>query len=131
MASYDQPEMVRELMWVERPSGLHLSQSSTPGGRSALALDDDNALVTQAVLFPADNALPAEGVVKVAAVVGAVGIAVGIIAVKARPHIKARFNDLKSKLNGKSEGTVEVAAQEDGAEQSDAVGAVRGEGVRA
>ncbi|MET8538148.1 hypothetical protein ABZV67_42195 [Streptomyces sp. NPDC005065] len=114
MASDDLPGMVRDLMWVVRPSETHLSQSSTPGGSSALARDDDNALVTQAVLFPAEN------VIKVVAAAGVtVGIVVGIVAVKATPHVKNRFNDLKSKLNRKPEDTVEAAAQEARPEQSD------------
>ncbi|MBL3670569.1 hypothetical protein JL475_32280 [Streptomyces sp. M2CJ-2] len=45
------------------------------------------------------------------AAVGAAGIAVGIVAAKATPHVKNRFNDLKSKLNRKSEDTVEATAQ--------------------
>jgi hypothetical protein len=46
-------------------------------------------------------------VIKVVAAVGAAGI----VAAKATPHVKKRFNDLKSKLNRKSEDTVEVTAQ--------------------
>lgn len=42
--------------------------------------------------------------------VAAVGAAV-IVAAKATPHVKKRFNDLKSKLNRKSEDTVEATAQ--------------------
>jgi hypothetical protein len=49
--------------------------------------DDGKALVTHAVLFPAEN------VIKVVAAVGAAGI----VAAKATPHVKNRFNDLKSK----------------------------------
>lgn len=50
---------------------------------------------------------PAENVIKVVAAVGAVRI----VAAKATPHVKNRFNDLKSKLNLKSEDTVEAATQ--------------------
>ncbi|AZS75686.1 hypothetical protein DDE74_36595 [Streptomyces lydicus] len=114
MASVDLSGMVRNLMWVARPPETHLSKSSTPGGSSALARDDDNALVTHAVLFPAED------VIKVAAAVGiTVGIGVGIAAAKATPHVKNRFNDLKSKLNRKSEDAVEAAAQEARPEQPD------------
>lgn len=98
-------------MWVERPAETHLSQSSTPGGSSSLARDDDNALVTHAVLFPAEDT--AEDIIKlVAATAVTVGIVVGGIAVKAAPLVKNRFNDLKAKLNRKSEDTVEAAVQE-------------------
>lgn len=105
MASVDLPGTVRDLMWVVRPAETHLSQSSTPGGSSALVRDDDKTLVTHAVLFPAEN------VIKVVAAVGAAGIAVGVVAAKATPHVKNRFNDLKSKLNRKSEDTVEATAR--------------------
>lgn len=101
MASVDLPGTVRDLMWVVRPAETHLSQSSTPGGSSALVRDDDKVLVTHAVLFPAEN------VIKVVAAVGAAGI----VAAKATPHVKNRFNDLKPKLNRKSEDTVEATAQ--------------------
>ncbi|MGW6735905.1 hypothetical protein [Streptomyces sp. NPDC055013] len=35
----------------------------------------------------------------------------GIVAAQATPHVKNRFNDLKPKLNRKSEDTVEATAQ--------------------
>ncbi|MEU0478346.1 hypothetical protein ABZ260_04060 [Streptosporangium sp. NPDC006013] len=114
MASDDLLGTVWELMWVVRPSGTHLSRSSTPGGSNPLVRDDDNTLVAQAVLFPADKAIKAG-----AAVCVLVGIVVGIVATKATPHVKNRFNDIKSKLNLKSEGSVEAAAQEARPEQSD------------
>jgi hypothetical protein len=117
VASDDLPGTVRELMVVEYPSGTHLSQSRTSGGISPLARDDDNALVTHAVLFPTDDdTTEAAGV---AAAWVTVGIAVGIVAVKAAPRVKRGFKDLKSRLNRKSEGTVEDAVQEATSEQSD------------
>lgn len=44
-------DSIWELMLTKRPSGTHFSQSSTPGGKSPLARDDDNTLNTHAVLF--------------------------------------------------------------------------------
>ncbi|WP_331755813.1 hypothetical protein [Streptomyces sp. NBC_01643] len=109
MASDDPSEKkIRDLMWVERPAETHLSQSSTPGGSSSLARDDDNALVTHAVLFPAEDIIKL--VAATAATAAAVGIVVGAAAVKAAPRVKNRFNDLKSKLNRKSQDTVQEAA---------------------
>ncbi|MFE2181365.1 hypothetical protein [Streptomyces sp. NPDC059455] len=118
MASDDLLGMIRDLMVVERPAGTHLSQSSTPGGSSALVRNDDNALVTQAVLYPADDelgAVRAAGIrvgVAVGVTVGiAATVAVGAVAVKVVPHVKNKFNDLKSKLNRVPEDTVEAADQ--------------------
>ncbi|MGW6584455.1 hypothetical protein [Streptomyces globisporus] len=109
----DSPDVIRDLMFVERPAGTRLSQSSTPGGNSALARDDDNSLVTHAVLFDA-NAFTSEEMVKIvvttAAVVGAVGIAVGAAATKAGPQIKSKFGDLKSRLRLKAGDVVVEAA---------------------
>ncbi|MFF4235943.1 hypothetical protein ACFYYL_08780 [Actinomadura geliboluensis] len=111
MASVVWHGKIWNLMWVARPSGTHLSQSrSTPGGSSTLSRDDDNRLVTHADLLPANKALMVG-----AAVVLSAGIAVGVIAA---PHVKSRFNDIKSKLNGKPEDSAE-AAQEARPEQSD------------
>ncbi|WP_329453665.1 hypothetical protein OG894_44925 (plasmid) [Streptomyces sp. NBC_01724] len=63
------------------------------------------------MLFPAEDT--AEDIIKlVAATAVTVGIVVGGIAVKAAPLVKNRFNDLKAKLNRKSEDTVEAAVQE-------------------
>lgn len=76
--------------------------------------DDDNALVTQVVLFPAESA-PKVG----AAVWVTVGIVAGVVATKAAPHVKNRFNDLRSKLSRKSEDSVEAAAQGARPEQCD------------
>ncbi|MFC6881453.1 MULTISPECIES: hypothetical protein [Actinomadura] len=106
MASDDLLGTVRRLMWAEYPSGTHLSQSSTPGGSSALARNDVDTLVTHAALFPAENAIKAG-----AAVCVSVGIVVGIVAVKATPRAKKRFNDLKPKRNHRPQGNVEAATQ--------------------
>ncbi|MFD3423746.1 hypothetical protein [Streptomyces decoyicus] len=126
MASDDLLGMIRDLMVVERPAGTHLSQSSTPGGNSALVRNDDNMLVTQAVLYPADDELEAAeaaGVkrgVKVGVAVGVTAtVVVGAVVMKAMPHVKNRFNDLKSKLNRKPDGTVEATAQGARTEQCD------------
>lgn len=95
---------------VERPAGTHLSRSSTPGGYSTLARNDDNELDTHAVLFPAEN------VIKVAV---AAGIVVGLAAAKVAPYVKNGFHDLTSKLSRKAEGAVEGAVQEAEPEQFD------------
>ncbi|MFE0654401.1 hypothetical protein ACFVZH_38300 [Streptomyces sp. NPDC059534] len=131
--SVDLVEMIRELMLVVRPAGTHLSQSSTPGGSSALVRDDDNVLVTHSVLYPADDELAAataaataEGVkagvamgIKVGIAVGvAVSATVGIVALNATPHVKTRFNDLKSKLKRKPQDPVD-RPDEAGPEQPD------------
>ncbi|KQV03388.1 hypothetical protein ASE03_31025 [Kitasatospora sp. Root187] len=106
--------MIRRLMFVEHPIGTHLSESSTPGGKSPLARNDDNGLVTQAVLYAADNEI------KLAVgLIFAAGVGVTLAGVKAAPHVKSKFNDLKSKLSRKSEEAVGVAAQESNLEQSD------------
>ncbi|MED7929238.1 hypothetical protein SMD20_33685 [Nonomuraea sp. LP-02] len=127
MASGDLPGMIWELMLVARPIETHLSQSSIPGGSSPLVRrDDDNGLITQAVLFPADNVIKevAAASVTVGVIAGITvgviaGITVGIVALKATPHVKHRFTDLKSKLNRKSEDTVEAATQKVRPEQPD------------
>ncbi len=52
----DEPDIIREKMWVERPAGTHLSQAGKPGGFSTLARDDDtNELETHATLYPVDD----------------------------------------------------------------------------
>jgi hypothetical protein len=106
--------MIRDLMVVERPTGTHLSQSSTPGGNSALVRNDDNTLVTHALLYPADDELKAAKTagIKLGIAVGvAATVAVGAVDVRALPHVKSRFNDLKSKLNHKQEDAAETADQ--------------------
>lgn len=112
---------------VEYPSTTRLSQSSTPGGRSSLARNDENGLTTHAVLFPADDEVDrirAEGVragytdgAQVGLAVGvAVGAVVTLLALKAAPHVKSRFADLRAKLGWKAEVAVEVLPGEAGAE---------------
>lgn len=87
------------LMLVKRPSDTHLSESSTPSGKSALTRDDDNTLVTQAVLFPGDKA--ALGILSA-------GVVLGVVAVKAAPHVKSGLISLKSKLSRRTEETADV-----------------------
>lgn len=48
---FNRGDSIWELMLTKRPSDTHFSKSSTPGGESPLARDDDNTLVTHAVLF--------------------------------------------------------------------------------
>ncbi|MFE1230249.1 hypothetical protein [Streptomyces sp. NPDC058745] len=97
---------VPNLRVVEYPDGTHLSRSSTPGGESALVRDEDNALVTHADLFPAGNEVKAIKVAYFA--VGAIAsAAVCLGAVKAAPHVKSKFNDLKARLSRKSDDATE------------------------
>ncbi len=115
--------MTQQLMLVEYPSTMRLSQSSTPGGRSSLARNEENDLKTHAVLFPADaeiDRIRAEGVQdgyadgsQVGLVVGAaVGVAVTYLALKAAPHVKNRFVEFKAKLGRKPEIAVETLPEE-------------------
>ncbi|MBY8844606.1 hypothetical protein [Streptomyces sp. SP2-10] len=90
-----------ELMLVQRPSDTHLSQSSTPGGKSPLARDDDNTLVTQAVLFSGNKA--------VLGILSA-GVVMGAAAVKAAPHVKSGLISLKSKLSRRAKEAADVEA---------------------
>ncbi|MFJ5646313.1 hypothetical protein [Streptomyces sp. NPDC093223] len=122
MAYDDETGTIRDVFAVERPVGTSLSDSSIPGGISALLRDAANALAGHAVLYPADAELDEiraeareegrqEGVAKgvvigVAATVVAAGL--GVVAVKAAPQIKNRLNGLRSKLNRKPEGTAET-----------------------
>ena len=85
-----------ELMLAKRPSDTHLSQSSIPGGQSPLARDDDNTLVTHAVLFDGNTAIL--GLLSA-------GIVAGVAAVKAAPHVKSGLISLKSKLRRREETT--------------------------
>ncbi|MFI5966961.1 hypothetical protein ACIA8J_32995 [Streptomyces asoensis] len=90
-----------ELMLVKHPSDTHLSQSSTPGGKSPLARDDDNTLNTHAVLFDGT---------KTALVILGAGVALGAAAVKAAPNVKSRLISLKSKLRRQAEETIDAEA---------------------
>ncbi|NUQ99044.1 MAG: hypothetical protein HOY79_21630 [Streptomyces sp.] len=89
-----------ELMLTRRPSDTHFSKSSTPGGESPLARDDDNALVTHAVLFDGT---------KTALVILGAGVALGAAAaVKVTPHVKSGLISLKSKLCRRAEDTTDA-----------------------
>jgi hypothetical protein len=58
MALDEQPEMIREKMWVVRPADTHLSDADG-GGKSALAREDGtNDLVTHATLHPVADEEP-------------------------------------------------------------------------
>ncbi|MFF9477065.1 hypothetical protein ACF1E9_31200 [Streptomyces roseolus] len=121
MAYDEEPGTIRDMFVVERPVGTSLSDSSSPGGISALLRDAANVLAGHAVLYPADAELDdlkaeareegrqegrQEGVVKgvVIGVVATTAVAVlGAVAVTAAPHIKSKFNDFRSKLNRKTE----------------------------
>ncbi|MEU4202880.1 hypothetical protein [Streptomyces sp. NPDC045470] len=96
---FDRGDSNWELMLVQRPTGTHLSQSSTPGGKSPLALDDDNKLVTHAVLFDGT---------KTALVILGAGVALGAAAVKAAPYVKSGLTSLKSKLRRRPEETADI-----------------------
>lgn len=78
-------------MLVQRPSDTHFSESRTSGGKSPLARDDDNRLVTQGVLFNAGTVL-----------LGTLcaGVVIGFVAY---PHIEKRLSDLRSKLSRRAE----------------------------
>ncbi|MFC8408003.1 hypothetical protein ACFUG9_31145 [Streptomyces griseoincarnatus] len=85
-----------ELMLTRRPSNTRFSKSSTPGGESPLARDDDNTLVTHTVLFDGT---------KTALVILGTGVALGAAAMKAVPHVKSGLISLKSKLRHQTEDT--------------------------
>ncbi|KOT46705.1 hypothetical protein ADK41_00300 [Streptomyces caelestis] len=122
MAYDEETGTIRDVFVVERPAGTSLSDSSSPGGISALLRDAANVLAGHAVLYPADAELDEiraeareegrqEGVTKgvvigVAASVAAA--ALGAVAVKTAPHIKSKFNSLRTKLNRKPEDTAET-----------------------
>ncbi|MGW3399957.1 hypothetical protein [Streptomyces hydrogenans] len=124
MAYDEETGTIRDVFVVERPAGTSLSDSSSPGGISALLRDAANVLAGHAVLYPADAELDEiraeareegrqEGVAKgvvigVAATVAAA--ALGVVVVKAAPHIKNKFNGLRSKLNRKPEDTAETGS---------------------
>ncbi|MFF3272213.1 hypothetical protein ACFYWU_14975 [Streptomyces chrestomyceticus] len=119
MANDEETGTIRDVFVVERPAGTNLSDSSSPGGISALLRDAANVLAGHAVLYPADAELDeiraeareegrregvANGVV-IGVAATAVAAALGAVAVKAAPHIKSKLNGLRSKLNGKPEDT--------------------------
>ncbi|MFI1360972.1 hypothetical protein ACH4TV_46530 [Streptomyces sp. NPDC020898] len=132
MAYDEETGTIRDVFVVERPAGTSLSDSSSPGGISALLRDAANVLAGHAVLYPAGTELDeiraeareegrqegvANGVViGVAATVAAA--ALGAVAVKAAPHIKSKLNGLRSKLNRKPEDTAETGPLQAGPEPS-------------
>ncbi|MET9930390.1 MULTISPECIES: hypothetical protein [unclassified Streptomyces] len=134
MAYDEEPTTIRDVFVVERPVGTSLSDSSSPGGISALLRDAANVLAGHAVLYPADDELDElkaeareegrqEGVVKgvvIGVAASAAVAALGFVAVKAAPHIKSKFNDLKVKLNRKTEEIAEPAPLQAVPEPSDA-----------
>lgn len=93
-------DSIWELMLTKRPSDTHFSQSRTPGGKSPLVRNDENALNTHAVLF--DGKLAVLGIF-------AAGVAVGaVVAVKTAPHVKNGLTSLKSKLVRQAEETTDA-----------------------
>ncbi|MFJ4014450.1 hypothetical protein [Streptomyces sp. NPDC090026] len=95
---FNRGDWIWELMLTRRPSDTHFSQSSTPGGESPLARDDDNVLVTHAVLFDGT---------KTALVILGTGVALGIAVA---PHVKSGLISLKSKLRRRAEDTTDAEA---------------------
>ncbi|MEV8548628.1 hypothetical protein AB0L04_02100 [Streptomyces glaucescens] len=93
---FNRGDWIWELMLTRRPSDTRFSKSSTPGGESPLARDDDNTLVTHAVLF--------DGTKTALAILGT-GVALGAAAMKAAPHVKSGLISLKSKLRRQAEET--------------------------
>ncbi|MFD6996697.1 hypothetical protein ACFWA5_10525 [Streptomyces mirabilis] len=85
-----------ELMLTKRPSDTHFSQSSTPGGKSPLARDDDNTLNTHAVLFDGT---------KTALAIAGTCFALGVVVA---PHVKSGLISLKSKLRRRVEETTDA-----------------------
>lgn len=83
-----------ELMLTRRPSGTHLSESSTPGWKSPLVRDDDNTLATHIVL--------SDGT-KIAGAAAIAAVAMTVAAMKAAPHVKSGLVSLKSKLRSRGE----------------------------
>lgn len=96
---FNRGDWIWELMLTRRPSDTHFSESSTPGGESPLARDDDNALVTHAVLFDGTKA---------ALVILGTGVALGAAAMKAAPQVKSGLASLKSKLRRRGEDATDV-----------------------
>ncbi|MGX1546132.1 hypothetical protein [Streptomyces adustus] len=89
-------DSIWELMLTKRPSDTHFSQSSTSGGKSPLARDDDNTLNTHAVLF--------DGTKTVLAIAGTC-FALGVVAA---PHVKSGLIRLKSKVRRRAEETTDT-----------------------
>ncbi|WP_331736648.1 hypothetical protein OG426_55065 (plasmid) [Streptomyces canus] len=89
-------DSIWELMLTKRPSDTHFSQSSTPGGKSPLARDDDNTLNTHAVLFDGT---------KTALAIAGTCFALGVVVA---PHVKSGLISLKSKLRRRAEETTDA-----------------------
>ncbi|MFZ4161520.1 hypothetical protein ACOZDE_24325 [Streptomyces griseoincarnatus] len=96
---FNRGDWIWELMLTRRPSDTRFSKSSTPGGESPLARDDDNTLVTHAVLF--------DGTKTALAILGT-GVALGAAAMKAAPHVKSGLISVKSKLRRQAEDTADA-----------------------
>lgn len=93
---FNRGDSIWELMLTKRPSDTHFSNSSTPGGESPLARDDDNTLVTHAVLFDGTKA---------ALAIAGTCFALGVIVA---PHVKSGLTSLKSKLRRQAEETTDA-----------------------
>lgn len=89
-------DSIWELMLTKRPSDTHLSQSSTPGGKSPLARNDDNTLNTHAVLFDGN---------RTALAIAGTCFALGVVVA---PHVKSGLISLKSKLRRRAEETADA-----------------------
>jgi hypothetical protein len=95
--------MIRELMWVERPEGTHLSRAGIAGGYSSLARDEvTNELETHATLYPVgddkdeDEPGPSPAGSPALQVLAGVLLAVGAIEAGRRlaPYAKGWWDDL-------------------------------------
>ncbi|MGW7071958.1 hypothetical protein ACWGII_41600 [Streptomyces sp. NPDC054855] len=93
---FNRGDWIWELMLTRRPSDTRFSQSSTPGGKSPLARDDDNTLVTHAVLFDGT---------KTALAIAGTCFALGVVVA---PHVKSGLISLKSKLRRRAEETTDA-----------------------
>lgn len=93
---FNRGDSIWELMLTKRPSDTHFSQSSTPGGKSPLARDDDNTLVTHTVLFDGT---------KTALAIAGTCFALGVVVA---PHVKNGLITLKSKLRRGAEDTTDA-----------------------
>jgi hypothetical protein len=103
MASDVSADMVWEKRWVGRPTDTHFSaDGSSPLARA----DGTNKLETHATLGPRveedDQAEEAPDLLKWAMAIRA-GVLLGIGAIKAAPHVKSWWKDLRSKRNRRSE----------------------------
>ncbi|MFR9800551.1 hypothetical protein ACL02U_32335 [Streptomyces sp. MS06] len=93
---FNRGDSIWELMLTKRPSDTHFSQSSTSGGKSPLARDDDNTLVTHTVLFDGT---------KTALAIAGTCFALGAVAA---PHVKSGLITLKSKLRHRAEDATDA-----------------------